>query len=91
MRKYLFGTGLLGVITGGATLLRGMRNNAPFTWRQGLAWASWLISAALAVGAITDVRRASRGKIVAQDSPVHGKEDKLLKKRARRGAPAPRR
>ncbi|MEV5071300.1 hypothetical protein MRBLMI12_002928 [Microbacterium sp. LMI12-1-1.1] len=81
MRKYLFGTGILTAFTGGLTLLRGLRENEPFTWRMALAWLSWGISLALAVGAIVDVRRASRGALIANDSPVHGREKKLLKRR----------
>ncbi|GAA5208147.1 hypothetical protein [Microbacterium kyungheense] len=81
MRKYLFGTGIITAFTGGLTLLRALRENEPFTWRTALAWASWGISLALAVGAIVDVRRASRGHLIAGDSPVHGREKKLLKRR----------
>ena len=85
MRKYLFGTGILTAITGGLTLLRGMRGeDAPFTWRTALGWLSWGITLALAVGAIVDVRRASRGEVIANDSPVHGKEKKLAARRVRR-------
>jgi len=81
MRKYLFGTGILTAITGGLTLMRGLRENEPLTWRMALAWLSWGISLALAIGAIVDVRRASRGELIANDSPVHGREKKLLKRR----------
>jgi len=81
MRKYLFGTGILTAVTGGLTLLRGLREHEPFTWRMALAWLSWGISLALAIGAIVDVRRASRGRLIANDSPVHGREKKLLKRR----------
>lgn len=84
MRKYLFGTGLLTAITGGVTLLRALREKEPFTWRQALAWISWGISLALAVGAIVDVRRAARGEVIANDSPIHGREKKLLKRRIER-------
>lgn len=84
MRKYLFGTGLLTAITGGLSLLRSMREDAPFTWRTGLAWLSWAISVALVVGAIVDVRRASTGHVIDPDSPVHGQEQKLMNDRARR-------
>ncbi len=69
MRKYLFGTGILSAVLGGLALLRGMRDNAPFTWRTGLAWASWGITLALAIGAIVDVRRATHGEPVAPDAP----------------------
>lgn len=81
MRKYLFGTGIIGAVTSGMTLLRALRDDAPFTWRTALAWLSWAITLALAVGAIVDTRRASRGRLIANDSPVHGKEQKLLKRR----------
>ncbi|MFJ6652126.1 hypothetical protein ACIQLJ_04930 [Microbacterium sp. NPDC091313] len=84
MRQYLFGTGLISAVTGGVTLLRGLRNHEPFTWRQGLAWASWVISLALAVGAVRDTRRARRGHTVPGDSPVSGKEKKAVAKRVRR-------
>ncbi|MCR2763584.1 hypothetical protein NQ152_08685 [Microbacterium sp. zg.B48] len=84
MRKYLFGTGILTAITGGITLLRGLREDAPFTWRTALGWLSWGITLALAIGAIVDTRRASHGAVIAADSPVHGKEQKLLKKQLRR-------
>jgi hypothetical protein len=83
MRRYLFGTGLISAITGGMTLLRALRNGEPFTWRQGLAWASWAISLALAIGAVRDTRRARRGRPVPGDSPVSGREQKLQRKRLR--------
>lgn len=83
MRKYLFGTGIITAFTGGMTLLRSLRENEPFTWRTALAWLSWGITLALAIGAIADVRRASRGRLIANDSPVHGREKKLLKRRLR--------
>lgn len=82
MRKYLFGTGIIGAVISGLTLLRGARDTK-FTWREALAWLSWGITAALAVGAIVDTRRASRGILISEDSPVHGKEQKLLKKHLR--------
>ena len=84
MRKYLFGTGIIGAVTSGLTLLRALRDDAPFTWRTALAWLSWGITLALAIGAIVDTRRASRGRLIANDSPVHGKEQKLLKRRIER-------
>jgi hypothetical protein len=84
MRKYLFGTGMLTAITGGLTLLRGLREDAPFTWRSALGWLSWAISVALVVGAIVDIRRAAAGHTIAPDSPVHGQEKKLMQSRARR-------
>ncbi|WP_203579730.1 hypothetical protein [Microbacterium hibisci] len=84
MRKYLFGTGLFTAFTGGLTLLRGLREKEPFTWRQVLAWISWGISVALVVGAIVDLRRAGSGKEIAKDSPVHGNERALRKERVKR-------
>jgi hypothetical protein len=83
MRKYLFGTGILGAIMSGLTLLRGSRDSE-FTWREALAWLSWGITLALAIGSIVDTRRASRGHLVSADSPVSGDEKKLLKKRLAR-------
>lgn len=84
MRKYVFGTGIISAVTGGMTLLRGLREGERFTWRTALAWLSWGISLALAIGAIVDTRRASRGHIIAADSPVSGDEKKLLNDRVRR-------
>ncbi|WP_127818297.1 hypothetical protein [Microbacterium sp. CPCC 204701] len=84
MRKYLFGTGIITAFTGGMTLLRALRENEPFTWRTALAWLSWGISLALAVGAVVDVRKASRGGLIANDSPVHGREKRLVKRRLER-------
>ncbi len=83
MRKYLFGTGLFSAITGGVTLLRAARNDEPFTWRTALAWASWAITFALAVGAVVDSYRATRGRLVDGDSPVD--RDKLFTERVRGG------
>jgi hypothetical protein len=84
MRKYLFGTGLLSAVTGGATLLRAARGDAQFTWRVALAWVSWGITLALAIGSVVDTYRAGRGHLVDPDSPVAGSEQKLLKKHVRR-------
>ncbi|MFT4221145.1 MAG: hypothetical protein QM611_11615 [Microbacterium sp.] len=83
MRKYLFGTGIIGAVTSGFSLLQELRGAERFTWRTALAWLSWGITLALAIGAIVDTRRATRGVLVADDSPVHGKENKLAKKRLR--------
>ncbi|WP_405375707.1 MULTISPECIES: hypothetical protein [unclassified Microbacterium] len=84
MRKYLFGTGLLSALTGGATLLRSARSEETFTWRTALAWLSWGITLALAIGSIVDTRKASRGKLVPTDSPRSGEQKKLLRKRLSR-------
>lgn len=84
MRKYLFGTGLISALTTGLTLLRGARGDVPFTWRQALAWLSWGITLALAIGTVVDTYRAGRGKLVATDSPISGDEQKLLKRRLSR-------
>lgn len=81
--RIFFGSGLLSSITSGLALLRAARDDAPFTWRQALAWLSWGITLALAIGSVVDARRASQGKLIATDSPIHGKEQKLLKKSLR--------
>ena len=82
--RIFFGSGLLSSITSGLALLRGTRDDAPFTWRQALAWLSWGITLALAIGSVVDTRRASRGKLIATDSPVDDNRTDLLKKRIRR-------
>ncbi|GAA1676101.1 hypothetical protein [Microbacterium lacus] len=84
MRKYLFGTGLVSAVMGGVTLLRSLRSEETFTWRTALAWLSWGITLALAIGSVVDTRRASRGKLIATDSPVDDNRTDLLKKRIRR-------
>lgn len=83
MRKYVFSTGMFTAVATGITMLRGLRANEPFTWRTALAWLSWGITLALAIGAVVDTRRASTGHLVAGDSPVAGSEQKLLKKHLR--------
>ncbi|KAA9086960.1 hypothetical protein [Microbacterium radiodurans] len=82
MRKYLFGTGLLSAITGGITLLRSMKNDEPFTWRTALAWLSWGITLALAIGSVVDSYRGARGKLIAGDSPVD--RDEVFAERIKR-------
>lgn len=84
MRKYLFGTGLISAVMGGVTLLRSLRSEETFTWRTALAWLSWGITLALAIGSVVDTRRASRGRLIATDSPVDDNRKDLLKKRIRR-------
>lgn len=83
MRNYLFGTGIIGAVTSGLTLLRSLRDEA-FTWRTALAWLSWGISLALAVGAIVDVRRALHGEPLPSDTPLTEKEQRKLARSAQR-------
>lgn len=85
MRKYIFGTGLITAVTGGLTLLRNLRSNEGFTWREALAWLSWGITLALAIGSIVDTRRSSRGHLVAGDSRVSKSEQKRLLQRRLKG------
>lgn len=80
MRTYIFRTGLFTAITTGITLLRGLRTGE-FTWRTALAWVSWGITLALAIGAIIDARRAAHGEIMPGDSAAHGREAKLVRRR----------
>lgn len=77
--RYLFGTGLIGAITAGISLLRGSRET-PVTWRAVLAWVSWGITLALAIGTIVDMRRDERGIAVAADSPIARVQEKRAKK-----------
>ncbi|GAB3602175.1 hypothetical protein [Microbacterium aureliae] len=83
MRTYVFRTGLFTAITSGVTLFRGLRSGE-FTWRTALAWLSWGITLALAIGAIIDARRAARGEIMPGDSAAHGKESELVQKRLKK-------
>lgn len=83
MRKYLFGTGIIGAILSGLTLLKSLREDQ-FTWRTALAWLSWGISLTLAIGAIIDVRRATLGEPIPYDSPLTSKERQKLQAKAER-------
>ncbi|MGN8026088.1 hypothetical protein [Microbacterium sp. 22242] len=79
MRNYVFASGLFSAVSSGIALLRGTRD-APITWRAVLAWLSWGITIALAVGAIVDMRKDERGEIVSYDSPVAPTQMKRAKK-----------
>lgn len=83
--RYLFSTGLIGAITAGMSLLRGTRN-APVTWRAVLAWLSWGITLALAIGAAVDMRRDERGEVVAYDSPIAPVQQKRAQKQLKAAA-----
>lgn len=72
---YLFSTGIIGAITAGMSLVRGSREQE-WTWRTGLAWLSWGITLALAIGAMVDVRRERQGRPVPYDSPRADKPGK---------------
>ncbi|WP_156759394.1 hypothetical protein [Microbacterium karelineae] len=78
MRKYLLGTGIIGAVTSGWSLLKGS-DAQPFTWRVALAWLSWGITFALSIGMILDIRRASHGGTVSEDSPISGREHRFVK------------
>jgi hypothetical protein len=81
--RYLFSTGLIGAISAGVSLLRGTRD-APITWRAVLAWLSWGITLALAIGAAIDMRREHHGVPVSDDSPLAPKQSKRAKKESKR-------
>lgn len=81
--NYLSGTGLIGAIMTGTTLLRGSRDTK-ITWRSALAWVSWGISLALAIGAVIDTRRAKQGRPVSPDSPVYAKQQREQEKEAKK-------
>jgi len=66
MRRYIFGTGIIGAVTTGLAMLREMREGDPFTWRTALIWLSWGIMVALAVGAIVDRRREAVADRIAR-------------------------
>ncbi|MBB2974699.1 hypothetical protein FHX49_000240 [Microbacterium endophyticum] len=84
MRKYLFGTGLINAFIMGKPLFDSLRDRDHFTWRSVLAWASWIITVVLAVGAMADIYRAGRGKGIPGDSPIAGQEAELMEKHLRR-------
>lgn len=76
---YLFGTGIIGAITAGMSLLRGSREQQ-WTWRLALAWLSWGITLALAVGAMIDLSRERRGIPVSEEEPLNKETRKQLKR-----------
>ncbi len=84
MGRYLFGTGILGVITGALPLLRALRGDAPFTWRVALAWVGWVITATLAIGAVVDLRNAETGQKVVPRLAVRGSGAQAVAKRQKR-------
>lgn len=69
---YILRSGIIGAVISGISLVRAARGGV-FTWRTALAWVSWGIAVALAVGAIVDERRVRQGKPVAIDSPAAAK------------------
>lgn len=81
--NYLSGTGIVGAIMTGVTLLRGSRDTK-LTWRSALAWLSWGITLALSIGAVIDTRRAKQGRPVSPDSPVYAKQQKEHEKEAKK-------
>ncbi|MDQ0645282.1 hypothetical protein [Microbacterium murale] len=80
--RYVFSTGLFGAISTGISLIRGTRET-PITWRAVLAWLSWGISLALAIGAAIDMHRDERGIEVATDSPLAKVQSKRMKKESK--------
>jgi hypothetical protein len=88
--RYLFSTGLFAAISSGVSLLRGTRE-APITWRAVLAWISWGIMFALAIGAVVDTRRDERGEAVAADSPLAPVQAKRARKAEKAAAKAAKR
>lgn len=83
---YIFGTGIIGAITAGLSLLRGSREEQ-WTWRTALAWLSWGITLALSIGAIGDLYRERRGTPSSRGAAMqhtaeqqHKRAQKQLKK-----------
>lgn len=83
--KFLFGSGIVSAITAASTLLRGSKNS-PITWRAVLAWLSWGITFALAVGTAIDANRAKRGLPIDDDSPIAAKQAKEREKKEKQRA-----
>lgn len=79
---YLFGTGIIGVFTAGLSLLRGTREQR-WSWRVVLAWLSWGITLALAIGSMVDMRRERRGIPAPEDADFADDYAKRAKKATR--------
>lgn len=75
MSKYVAGTGIIGVVISGLSMLRGSEEQQ-FTWRVAVAWLSWALTLALSIGLMRDIRKAERGDDVDEDSPIFGREHK---------------
>lgn len=61
MRKYIFNGKILTVAVGAWSAIRQTRVG-PRDWRLALAWASWAITAALAIGAVIQNDNAEKAK-----------------------------
>ncbi len=78
--KYLFGTGLLGVVSATFALIKGSEGQK-ITWRTVLAWLSWGISVAYVIGSIADLRREEQGLPTPAQSAAEKRAQQQLAKR----------
>lgn len=60
MRKFIFSSAMLGVVTGGWNALQATKHG-PRDWRLVLLWVGWALSAAVAIGTV--VKDAQERKI----------------------------
>jgi hypothetical protein len=62
MRKFIFSSAMLGVVSGGWNAVQATRHG-PRDWRLALLWIGWALSAAVAIGTViedADDRRLGR-------------------------------
>lgn len=64
MRKFIFSTAMIGIVASGVNTLRATKKR-PNDWRIALMWASWVLSAAIAVGDVVqdaEERQLKKGR-----------------------------
>ncbi|MFT2815876.1 hypothetical protein [Leifsonia sp. A12D58] len=59
MRKFIFSTAMLSVLTGGWSTVQATRHG-PKDWRLILMWVSWAIGAAIAIGTVVEESKERR-------------------------------
>jgi hypothetical protein len=53
MRKFIFSSAMIGVVSGGWNAVKATRNG-PRDWRLVLLWIGWSLSAAVAIGTVIE-------------------------------------
>lgn len=59
MRKFIFSTAMISVLSGGWNTIQATRNG-PRDWRLILMWIGWAIGAAIAIGTIVEESNEKR-------------------------------
>jgi hypothetical protein len=59
MRKFIFSSAMIGVVSGGWNAVQATRNG-PRDWRLLLLWIGWAMSAAVAIGTVIEDANARK-------------------------------